>query len=285
MATNGLSLPAAVTGPGSRRAEIARQMTRRGVPDDMREQIATALKSGLLPQHVRTPEQAITIALKGRELGLPMMQSFASIFVVNGLPSCAASLMLGLAYRRLPAFDLVVSERTTKRCALKARRSPQHSWVEAAYTIEEAQTAGLTSKDNWKRNPAAMLAARATAALLRLVAPDTFSGLYATEEAEDAAPVEEAVQPVDVTVLPVADPTPEAPALPPSIDRNALLRDLVAEEIRGDMKRAAERIGLVLKTSGDLKALPDERLQALHAETFRGLGDAAPDPISDETAL
>lgn len=215
MGTNGktLALPDAVTGPGSKAATLTRSMDRYAVPPEMREAIASALKSGMLPSSIRTPEQAVVVALKARELGLPMMQGFASIHVIQGVPTLSASLLLGIAYKRLPGFDLQVVERSGKRCVLRARRSPQHSVVEVSYTWDEAVTAGLTGKDNWKKNPAAMLFARAAGALCRIVAPDTFMGLYTPEEVEsgavlDAEPIE-AVAPYVPPQEVVAEVVPE----------------------------------------------------------------------------
>lgn len=42
----------------------------------LKEQATMAVKSGFLPRAVDTPEKAIVIALKGRELGIPPDASF-----------------------------------------------------------------------------------------------------------------------------------------------------------------------------------------------------------------
>ena len=46
----------------------------------MQQQASIAVKSRLLPSNITTPEQAIIVALKGRELGLGMMESFESVY-------------------------------------------------------------------------------------------------------------------------------------------------------------------------------------------------------------
>ena len=46
-----------------------------------------AIKSGFLPGTIKTPQQAVIIALKGKELGIPPLQAFAQISVVNGKPT------------------------------------------------------------------------------------------------------------------------------------------------------------------------------------------------------
>jgi hypothetical protein len=68
----------------------------------MKELGAMAIKSGFLPTSINTPEKAVIIILKGRELGIPPMQAFSSIAVVNGKPTMSAELMLSLIYRCVP---------------------------------------------------------------------------------------------------------------------------------------------------------------------------------------
>jgi hypothetical protein len=89
------------------------------------------------------------------------------------------------------------------------------------WTIDRAKDLGLVGKQNWRQQPTAMLLARASAELARLVAADAILGLpYIAEELEDgdpAEPVETVVQKPArrtaqrrlKTAEPVADPTPE----------------------------------------------------------------------------
>jgi len=53
-----------------------------------------------------------------------------------------------------------------------------------SFTIEQAQRAGVTGKDNWKKYPEAMLRARCISALARAVYPDVVLGIYETDELE-----------------------------------------------------------------------------------------------------
>jgi len=52
--------------------------------EGMLAQAEVLVKSGLLPRTVKTPAAAVAIMLTGRELGIPPMQSFRSIYVVDG---------------------------------------------------------------------------------------------------------------------------------------------------------------------------------------------------------
>ncbi|MBV9282954.1 MAG: hypothetical protein JOZ41_23015, partial [Chloroflexi bacterium] len=52
----------------------------------LREQADVLVRSGFLPHGVNTPEKAISIVMKGRELGIPPMYALSNIAVINGKP-------------------------------------------------------------------------------------------------------------------------------------------------------------------------------------------------------
>lgn len=189
-----MTLPAPTQGPRGAVARtdnaLARQADLRSDIDweELRRVCSAAIKSGILPRGITREEQAVAIALKARELGVPPMQGFSSIHLIQGVASCSSNLMLGLAYKRLPEFSLRVIERTPAKCVMEFRRDSKREWVKVSYTIEEAQKAGLAGKDNWKAHPASMLSARVIGVGCRLTAPDVFAGLYSVEELEDGVP-------------------------------------------------------------------------------------------------
>lgn len=149
----------------------------------LKEQAKIALASRYLPKAITTPEQAITIALAGRELGLPPLTAFRSIFLVEGKPVLAADLMHALVYKRVPGGSLDILRTDSNVCEVEACR-PGGKPCKISFTIEDAKAAGLTGKDNWRKYPAAMLRARAIAAACRAVFPDVFIGVYTPEELE-----------------------------------------------------------------------------------------------------
>ena len=65
---------------------------------------------------------------------------------------------------------------------------PQGGDCEIAWNLERASKAGLTGKDNWKKFPAQMLAARVVAEGVRAVFPACLNGLYIAEEVQDMEP-------------------------------------------------------------------------------------------------
>lgn len=141
----------------------------------LKEQAAMVVKTGLLPRTIDTAEKAIAIALKGRELGIPPMQAFSHIHIIDGKPTISAELMLSLIYKNCQGATVNYVENTDRRCVIEAKR-PGHKITTFSYTIEEAQKAGLPNKNNWKAYPAAMLRARTVAIVARAVFADAIMG-------------------------------------------------------------------------------------------------------------
>ena len=147
----------------------------------VREQAEMLVKTGFLPQTIKTPEQAVAIMMKGRELGVPPMYALSNIAVISGKPACTAELMLALLYRDHGDAALQVVETSATRCVAAYKR---RGWKEAqtfAFTIEDAKTAGLQG-GNWAKYPAAMLRARCISAIARMAFPDSIGGMYTAEE-------------------------------------------------------------------------------------------------------
>lgn len=144
-------------------------------------------KSGLIPRALQNkPDDVLVVLLRGQELGLGPMQALAGIHVIEGKGVCSADLIVGLCARRREVceyFRLV--ESSADRAVYETKRAGSPEPTRLTFTMADAQRAGLTGKDNWKRHPAAMLRARCSAQLARAVYPDLAMGLYDTDEAED----------------------------------------------------------------------------------------------------
>jgi hypothetical protein len=148
----------------------------------MREQAAMLVKTRFLPRGVDTPEKAIAIMLKGRELGIPPMYALSNIAVINGKPTAGAELMLALIYRDHGDDAIHIVESTAVRCTVAYKRRTWSEHETYSFTIEDADRADLLTKDNWQHYPAAMLRARCISAVARLAFPDCIGGLYTPEE-------------------------------------------------------------------------------------------------------
>lgn len=140
-----------------------------------------AVKSGFLPTSIKTPEQAVIIMLKGRELGIPPMQAFSSIAVVNGKPTMSAELMLSMIFKNVTGaiVDFVTTDE--KECVIEAKR-PNGKRTRFKFSMEDAKRANLVGKGPWVTYPAAMLRARCISAMARAMFPDALSGVVYTAE-------------------------------------------------------------------------------------------------------
>lgn len=166
----------------------------------LRDQAASLIKTGFLPGHIKTPEQAVAVALIGRELGVPMMQALRKIFVIQGTPALAAELMLALAERTGKIEDLRIDD-DGSMCTVTVKRKGRKSPVTTTFSVADAAKMGLADKDNWKKQATVMRRWRAIAANLRLSFPDAIGGMYSVEEVAPETPV-------DVTGTPVISPEP-----------------------------------------------------------------------------
>jgi hypothetical protein len=154
--------------------------------------------SGLLPTAIKRPEQAIAIMLKGQELALPPMQAFASIHIIEGKPSLAASLMVALCVR--DAGCVFTTERKDAEGATVKIERPGWAPYTGTFTREMAARVKyhtrsglkpLLEKDNWRNYPEAMYWSRAASDACRTVCPDILAGMYTPEELMPAARVDE----------------------------------------------------------------------------------------------
>lgn len=143
----------------------------------------TALKSGMLPSAVKTPEAAAVIVLKGRELGISFMTAIANIHVINGKPGMSAELIQGLARKNLPGLIINILRSDSEVAEIEFIRPERNAkpFVQK-FTIQDAEKAKLLAKDVWKQYPGAMLWSRAVTAGLRKVCPEALMGVSCTPE-------------------------------------------------------------------------------------------------------
>lgn len=156
--------------------------------EDARElyKLAEVLSTtAFVPVAMRGKPQEITgCMLFGREIGLPFMASLQEIAIIQGRPTLSANGMRGLAMKAGVIFRL--DESTETRCVMSALPPNATEWTTVTWTLDQAKRAGLTTKENWSKQPGAMLIARATSQLCRLVAANVLIGApYSIEEMRD----------------------------------------------------------------------------------------------------
>jgi hypothetical protein len=122
--------------------------------------------------------------LTGRELGMSPMAALRSIDVVHGTPALRAVALRALVLNR--GHDLWLVESTTTRCVMRGQRLGSAHVQEVTWTMDRARGLGIAGRDQWRRQPIAMLVARATGEISRIVAPEALLGLpYLVEEIGD----------------------------------------------------------------------------------------------------
>ena len=145
-------------------------------------QASVLLKSGFLPEAIKTAEQAIAIAIKGRELGMPMMWSYANIYLIKNKTGITSEGMLGLVYKNCPTASINYLSTTDDECIIEAARNAKSPKAKFSFNMHNAKSAGLLGKENWQKYPAAMLRARCVAAMARAIFPDAIMGCYTPDE-------------------------------------------------------------------------------------------------------
>lgn len=167
--------------------------------------LETLIKSGRLPGHVKTIEEAYTVAQMGKELGFQTMQSFHYIIPISGKLSLSAKAIGailrrgGVSYQTIEdgvyvypdgnTFDRPLKEDGTKAIDRKTTIKFIRDGIDeiVSYTWSDATKQGLTTKDNWVRMPREMLWSRCLSKGGNRVASDLLLGLYSTDELFDVS--------------------------------------------------------------------------------------------------
>lgn len=139
-----------------------------------------------VPKGLRGKEEAVLAAiLTGHELGIEPMQALAKIYVIEGRPTISAEMMRAIVERA--GHEVYPTELTNTRVTVCGKRKgSDRPPVEVTWTIDDAKRAKLDQKDVWRKYPRAMLYARATSEICRMLFPDVLAGVsYTKEELED----------------------------------------------------------------------------------------------------
>lgn len=150
----------------------------------------TLVQTSFCPDGFRNkPGEATAAILAGIEVGLQPMAALRAFDVIQGQAAPRAITLRAVVQSHGHEMELV--ESTASRCKMRGRRKGSSDWQTVTWTIERAQTLGVTGKSNWKNQPQAMLVARATSELARLIASDAILGIgYSSEEVADGGTYE-----------------------------------------------------------------------------------------------
>ena len=143
---------------------------------------ANALQKSGYFKDVTSEAQAIVKVMAGAELGLPPFASMTGIHIISGKPALGSNVIATLV-KNDPRYDYRITECNDKRCKIDWKENG-NIVGESSFTMDEANTAGLTNNPSWKKFPSDMLFARAITRGARRFAPDIFGGspIYTPEE-------------------------------------------------------------------------------------------------------
>lgn len=201
------------------------------------------------------PESILAAMLAGNELGLPLMTSLSKIHVVDGRPGLAAETMRALVLAA--GHELWVESKSNTAVTVGGKRHGSSREQKVTWTLDDAKSAGLAHKDNWKQYPRSMLTARAMAELCRDLFPDVIGGLYAVEELQDGFDFEEPV------IEAASAEAPTRKAVSPAARKRATTRARAAagagpEPAPPPLPDDDEPVDAVIVEDDEAPALPDD---------------------------
>lgn len=178
-------------------------------------QVARSLAATeFVPEAMRNRPELVTASiLTGHELGLEPMAALRSIDIVHGTPTLRAHAMRGLV--QAAGHEIWPDEDCTDtRAIVYGRRHGSDIVHKSTWTMDRARKLDLANKDNYRKQPGAMLIARATAEVCRLTAADALLGMpYAAEEIDDGGESAAPKRKRTAQRKPLEQPEPEAPPL------------------------------------------------------------------------
>lgn len=225
------------------------------------------VKSGLLPYSVNTPEKAIVIILKGRELGLPPMLALSQIVIINGKPAMQSELMLSLVYSKMPNAQIDFIRSDDKGCVIEAARNGTAKKMEIKFLNEDAIRAKLFEKSAdkgkgpgpWLTYPTAMFRARAISSMCRVLFPDVILGVSYTPEELESEHEKLATSLKDVT-----QENPVAIQEPKDIDETIIETQKIKEQQEKEKKEIQLKIEVEKEREFKLKVWSEIKLVNEH---------------------
>lgn len=265
---------------------------------DLAERLA---KSGLLPEKLRgkVPDVLMTI-MAGQEMGLAPMAALKAFHIIEGKPVMSADCMVGLVLASRKAVYFRCLKSSAESVIYETLRVGDDMIQRCEWTWEMAKKAALTSKDNWRLYPRAMLASRARSELARAVYPDVLAGVYTEDEitvtgqAVYTSPVASSQQ-VDVIDAEMFEPTKTEPSLLDDIDAAKTRDELAAmvprlQRLTGkDLQEARARYGAALarlpkppaQPAPVAAAEPKEPISEWKAKALTAMMQATPPSLAD----
>lgn len=182
-----------------------------------------------------SPEQALVIAMAGRDLGFSYTQALRAFHVLKGKPTLSADGMVAAVLARGICEYFRPVEVTETSATWETQRKGNEP-VRYTFTMVDAERAGIVS-DMYRRHPKRMLSARCKAYLARDVYPEVLMGLITDDEATE---IERRVSAPQPTPQPV--PVIVAQVQATGFDDDTPARNILAEADACDSLDALARL-------------------------------------------
>ncbi len=213
----------------------------------------------------------------GQSMGLSPAESLYRIDVIQGKPTASAELIAANVRKAGHKLRLRVDEQAVSATCTIIRADDPGTSTPPHPRPGVAQKMGLSTKDNYKKQPATMLGWRAVTAAARMACPEALYGVaYSSDEMFDGTSRPEstpsgglgAALSQQVTVEQVHDEPEPVNARPPVLTRQEDARHLP----RGGIDDRADRLAFAADTVG--------REIESSTETHRGRGQSGSSPRS-----
>jgi hypothetical protein len=266
---------------------VTQELVRREPPDiEVSWRFAQGFaKSGYFPD-TKSAEQALVKIVAGAEMGLMPFQAMTGIAIIQGKPVVGAGLLAAMLDQH-PDYAYEVEwepdQANATACTVVIFKGGKERG-RSRFSLEDAERAGLSNKDNWKKFPPAMLFARAMSQGCRWYAPG-LTGTSAYVEGEilpDPPPAN-----VVATVVPYAAPddpmddvpfdvAPASPTAESPPDEGQIAAEPVADPLgaNGDgliIDSLADAQRLVNQLSSGEQLATMKRMLGIDAKTTRRL--------------
>ena len=168
-----------------------------------------------------TTATAAAAIMRGWELGLPPGAALSSIAVINDTRTLSALALRAVLQNH--GHDIwVLPESNSTRAIVRARRAGSDEIQTSTWTIDRARSllgnaVMNNERSNWKRQPGAMLIARATAEAARWIAADAILGIPAI--AEELLDQLDGATPLAIEAAPPPVADGQVPAIAPPAKR------------------------------------------------------------------
>ena len=205
-----------------------------------------AVKTGMLPDHIKTGWQFAVIAATGHELGMQPMRAIRSLAMVKGKVVESADSQLARFKAAGGRSQFEVLDETKAVLHLIHPNGDKHT---ESFTIEDAKRAGLSSNSNYSKFPKAMLRSRAITAGLKSVGWEGAVGAYDPDELRSEEFPER-------TYEPAKEPAKEPVVYRPKLEAKAA----TTEDPVGKARLAVSR-AMNLAALDTLRKLVDKRLE------------------------